>query len=173
MTRKILILLLIVFSGLVAGCSGSREGGDAASPGAAAKPAELVDIAYGAGIYDLEKSAEGSWRWVSDKGQIRLKNSKSDMKLKVVGSSPVDLIGSDSEITLKLNGEVLESVKLTKEKNGLDKEFTVPAARQTGDSSELTIESTKFFIPKQVYKNSTDDRKLSFSLTRLEWTAVK
>lgn len=173
MTRKIFFLLLILISGFAAACSGSREGGDTANPGAAAKPAELVDIAYGAGIYDLEKSAEGSWRWVSEKGAIRLKNSKADMKLKVVGSCPVDLLGGDTEISIILNGEVLEKVKLTKEKNGLDKEFTIPAAKQTGDASELSIESTRFFIPKQVYKNSTDDRKLSFSLTKLEWTPAK
>ena len=60
----------------------------------------------------------------------------------------------------------------TKEQPHLEKEFTIPVAKQgSGEFSELTIESDKFFIPKLVDKNATDERKLSLSLTKLEWTA--
>jgi hypothetical protein len=50
------------------------------------------------------------------------------------------------------------------------REFAIPASKQTnGGFSELTIISSTSFIPKEVYENSSDDRILSFSLTKLEW----
>jgi hypothetical protein len=173
MKKTIWVLVLSSVAIFGAACSGSKEAGEATGGTTAAKPSEPVDVAYGAGIYDLEKGSAGSWRWVSEKGTIKLRNSSTDMHLKLSGSSPIDLIGSDTEISIKLNGEELERVKLTKEKNAIDKDFAIPVGKQAGATSELTIESTKFFVPKQVYKNSGDDRKLSFSLTKLEWAPAK
>ncbi len=170
-TKLNLLALLAVFS-LLTACTGDKETGGtgAVNPTTAATPAPLTNINYMTGIYDEEKGPTGSWRWVGEQGTIKLKNNKTDMRLKIAGSAPVDLIGQSTEVTIKLNGEQLEKATLTKDKNTLDKEFTIAASKQTsGDMSELTISSSKSFVPKQVYKNSADDRKLSFSLTKLEW----
>ena len=172
MRTKFTFLALLFALSLMTACSGEQGTGgtSAVNPTTAATPAAPANINYAAGIFDLEKGPEGSWRWVGEQGTIRLKNNKTDMQLKVAGSAPIDLINQPSQVTIKLNGEQLDQVTLTKEKNTLEKEFTIPASKQAnGDFSELTISSSKSFIPKQVYKNSSDDRKLSFSLTKLEW----
>lgn len=172
MRTKLTFLALLFTLSLLTACSEEKGAGgsEAVNPTTAATPAAPANINYAAGIFDLEKGPEGSWRWVSEQGTVRLKNNKTDMQLKIAGSAPVDLIGQATQVTIKLNGEQLEQITLTKEKNTMDKEFTIPASKQTsGDFSELTISSSKSFVPKQVYKNSSDDRKLSFSLTKLEW----
>lgn len=172
MRTKFTILVLLAAFSLLMACNGEKEAPstNTTNSTAPATPAPLANINYMAGVYDEEKGPAGSWRWVGEQGTIKLKNNKADMRLKIVGSAPVDLIGQPTEVTIKLNGEQLEKVTLTKDKNTLDKEFTVPASKQTSaELSELTISSSKSFVPKQVYKNSGDDRKLSFSLTKLEW----
>ena len=172
MRTKFTFLVLLAMFSLMTACTGDKEAGStsAVNPTTAATPAPLANINYITGIYDEEKGPAGSWRWVGEQGTIKLKNNKTDMRLKITGSAPVDLIGQSTEVTIKLNGEQLEKTTLTKDKNTLDKEFTITTSKQTsGDMSELTITSSKSFVPKQVYKNSADDRKLSFSLTKLEW----
>jgi len=164
MWRTTALLALFLALGMTISCSGEKEtegGGPAAV---------LENISYGAGIFNLENGAEGSWRWIGKQGTVKLRNSKTGMRLKIAGSAPIDLIGEPSQVTITFNGEQLEQVTLTKENKFFDKEFEIPASRQTnGGSSELTIISSKSFIPKQVYENSSDDRILSFSLTKLEW----
>lgn len=173
MRTKFMILFFLAVFSLTAACTGEKETGSAVNPTNAAPAATpLANINYTTGIYDEEKGPNGSWRWVSEQGIIKLKNNPSDMRLKIVGSAPVDLIGQTTEVTVKLNGELLEKFTLTKDKNTVEKEFTIPASKQTnGELSELTLSCSKSFVPKQVYKNSNDDRKLSFSLTKLEWEA--
>ena len=95
------------------------------NPTTAATAAAAANINYGAGIFDLEKGAEGSWRWVGEQGTIKLKNNKGDMRLKIAGSAPIDLIHQPSQVTIKLNGEQLEQTTLTKEKNKVEeKDYT-------------------------------------------------
>lgn len=114
----------------------------------------------------------GTWRWMAESGSIELKNQHTDMRLKIAGKVPTDVISGPVKLIIKLNGETLEELTATKEKPEVSKEFDIPAAKQTnGDYSQLTIQSDKFFVPRLVNKESTDDRKLSFSLTKVEWTA--
>jgi hypothetical protein len=174
MLRKINLLAITVLLCFAISCSGEKEAGGsgAINPTTAPTATPTANVNYVTGFFDLEKGPEGAWRWVGEQGTVKLKNTQQDMQLKIAGSAPVDLIGQSSQVTIKLNGEQLEQVTLTKEKNSMEKEFTIPASKQTsGEFSELTITSSKSFIPKQVYKNSSDDRKLSFSLTKLEWEA--
>jgi hypothetical protein len=172
MRKKITFLSLIFSLGLLMACSeekGAKDTG-AVNPTTATTPVAPANVNYGAGIFDLEKGPEGSWRWVGEQGTVRLKNNSTDMRLKIAGSAPIDLINQPNQVTIKLNGEQLEQLTLTKEKNTFDKDFSIPASKQAGSEfSELTISSSKSFVPKQVYKNSSDDRKLSLSLTKLEW----
>ena len=75
------------------------------------------------------------------------------------------------KVTVKLNGEELGQLTATKETPTIEKEFTIPAAKLTGEFSTLTLQSDKYFVPKLVDKKATDDRKLAFSLIKLEWAA--
>lgn len=114
----------------------------------------------------------GTWRWMAESGSIELKNQRTAMRLKIAGKVPTDVISGPVKLTIKFNGETLDQFTATKEKPQLEKEFDIPAAKQTnGAYSQLTLESDKFFVPKLVDKQSTDERKLSFSLTKVEWAA--
>ena len=143
-----------------------------AAPNAPAAPTPKPDISYGVGFSPMESTPDGAtWRWMAERGSIELKSQRTDMRLKITGKVPTDVISGPAKITIKLNGETLDQFTATKEKPEMIKEFDIPAAKLTGDYAQLTLECDKFFVPKLVNKESTDDRKLSFSLTKVEWTA--
>jgi hypothetical protein len=144
-----------------------------AASNAPAVPTPKPDISYGVGFSPMEgEPSSGTWRWMAESGNIELKNQRTDMRLKIAGKVPTDLISGPVKLSIKFNGETLEEIIATKEKPEVSKEFDIPAAKQANeDYSQLTIQSDKFFVPKLVNKESTDERKLSFSLTKVEWAA--
>jgi hypothetical protein len=131
------------------------------------------EVNYGAGFFAMESTPDGAtWRWMAETGSITLKNHPTDMRLKIAGDVPTESIRPPVQLTIKFNGEVLEQFTATKETTRLEKEFTIPAAKQSnGEFSVLTIQSDKYFVPKLVDKESGDERQLSFSLKKLEWAA--
>jgi hypothetical protein len=175
MLKSILAILSCALLLSLAACNSGAPADPAKKAEAPAAPATtpVPDINYGEGFSALESTPDGAtWRWMAESGNIQLKNKGTDMRLLIKGTVPTDSIKGPVKLTLKFNGEPLEQLIATPENATLEKEFTIPAAKQTGrEFSQLTIESDKFFIPKLVDKQSTDDRKLSFSLTKLEWTA--
>jgi hypothetical protein len=146
-----------------------NKAGSPGTPTATPRP----DINYGAGFSPMESTPDGtSWRWMAETGSIELKNTRTDMRLKLAGDVPVNSMTPPVQYTVKFNGETLDQFTATKENTHLEKEFAIPAAKQSnGEFSELTIQSDKYFVPKLVDKKSTDERKLSFSLRKLEWAA--
>jgi hypothetical protein len=167
MLKRTLAILIPSLLLIAAGCSsGEKEAAGAAESPAAATPA--AEIAYASGTYDLERGPDGStWRWLGPEGVIRLKNTGRDMKLKIVGRAPLDRFPKPPVVTITLNGEQLDQVTTTAEP--LDKEYTIPAAKQSGEWSELRIISDRHFVPKDVHKGSDDTRQLSFSLSSVSW----
>lgn len=172
MAKRFLLGVLLTTALVFTGCSGEKEAPVNPTTGAGNAAPAAANITYGAGFHDQESGPGGSWRWMSEQGTIKLKNPKAEAHLKIAGNAPIDLIKKPAQITIKLNGEPLDQVTLTLEKNTLEKDYTVPASKLgTGDFVELTISSNAAFVPKEVYKNSSDDRKLSFSLRQLTWEA--
>lgn len=169
-----IILATLSFSCLLflPACNSSAPASKPASPSAPPATPE-PEINYGAGFSPMESTPDGAtWRWMAETGSIKLKNHPTDMQLKIVGDIPANSLSLPAQYTIKFNGETLGQVTATKETTHLEKEFIIPAAKQSnGEFSELTIQSSKYFVPKLVDKNSTDERKLSFSLRTLEWTA--
>ena len=114
----------------------------------------------------MEGSGANSWRWMSEQGVVKLKNTGKDMKLHIVGDIPVDQIQNPT-FKISFNGETLEEFPT---KANVDKEYTIPAAKQgAAPTSELVVSVSKYFVPKQVNPKSGDERKLSFSLHQLTW----
>ena len=139
-----------------------------ASPNTATATPE-PDVAYKSGFFDLERDSAGSWRWMSEQGTVRLKNTGKDMKLRIVGTTPLAQIKATPNLKVTFNGETLEEFAAKAE---VDKEFVIPAAKQgSGTASELVISASKSFVPKQFDPKSNDERKLSFSLRQLTWEA--
>lgn len=173
--QKTFLLFAALCSLFFTACSDSAPTAPENKPAApaAAAPTPVPDISYGAGFSDMESAPDGhTWRWMAEAGTIKLKNKHAEMRLKLAGDVPVDPYKGPVKITFKFNGEPLGEFVTTADQRKFEKEFAIPVAKQgSGDFSELTIQSDKFFIPKEVDKNATDERKLSFSLTKLEWAA--
>ena len=166
MLRIILTLSLLILVTCFIGCSSDEK--TPVNPGGATTATVSADpeIVYGAGFSDLEKGADTSWRWMGNDGVITLKNAKKEMRLRLMGSVPMNRIPK-STITVILNGEQLGQIPGAQ---SVDKEFSIPAAQQgSGATSELRLKMDKVFVPKEVDKNSTDDRKLGFSVTKIVW----
>jgi hypothetical protein len=167
-TLSCALLLLLAACNSDAPATPETKAGSPAAPAATPVP----DISYGEGFSSQEGTPDGvTWRWMAESGTVQLKNKGTDMRLLVKGEVPVGSINGPVNVTLTFNGEPLEQFTATKENAILEKEFTIPAAKQTGEFSQLKIQSDKYFVPKLVDKKATDDRKLSFSLTKLEWSA--
>jgi hypothetical protein len=163
MFKKVLAFGLLVCVLTVAACSDDKED---EPPTATAQPAFEPEITYTKGFHDLEKDGANTWRWMSEEGVIRLKNTGKDMKLHLVGDVPIESLKTTPTYKITLNGEILEEFSA----KAVDKEFVITAAKQgNGPTSEVIITSNKFFIPKQLDAKSSDERKLSFSLRQITW----
>lgn len=170
---KKLIAFAILVCGLTA-CTEPETGKNTPSTNPPAQPTATsqtpdpnAPVAYLQGFYGEEKTADMSWRWMGEEGTVRLKNTGKEAVLKFKGAVQQDFFKEPPILTLKLNGEQLDQIKTTK--GVMEKSYTIPAAKQKGDYSELSITSDKTFVPKEVEKGSSDPRKLSFSLRELTW----
>lgn len=164
-TAILLILGLSLTLGII-GCDSTKE---AANPTGAAAPTAEPEISYGDGFSPLERDGANSWRWMGNEGIIKLKSGNKDMKLSLAGSVPMDVFPQAPTLKVLFNGEQLDQFPAAQ---NIVKEYTIPAAKQSGKAySELKIVTDKTFSPRDRDKKSNDDRKLGFSLTKLEWTA--
>lgn len=166
MLRIVLTLSLLILVICFVACS-TEDRSNVNPTGATNTPASAdPEISYGEGFSDLESGGGSSWRWMSSEGVIKLKNTKKDMRLRIMGSVPTDRIPK-STITVSFNGQQLDQFPGSKT---IDKEYSIPTAKQGNEAtSELRIKTDKTFVPKEVDKNSTDDRQLGFSLTKIIW----
>jgi len=159
---RLMLFLLLVGA---AGCAKEKSDGTA---GAAATFPPEASISYGRGFYDLEQGTDGStWRWMGEEGVVKLRNTRRDMRLKLSGDAPLERFPQPPTIKLEFNGEPLDQFTATL--GLMEKEYTIPAAKQTGDWSELRISTDKSFVPKEVDKGATDWRRLGFSVSKLVW----
>ena len=155
-----LLLGVLTFSA----CSDDKE--DSPTTPAATTPTPEPDISYTQGFYGLEKDGQRSWRWMGDQGVVKLKNTGKDMTLRIIGDVPLAELKVAPTFKISLNGVILEEFTA----KAVDKEYQIPAAKQSGQpASELSIVVSNYFIPKQVYAKSEDERKLSLSLKQLSW----
>ena len=166
MLRIILTISLLILFTCFAACS--TEDRSTVNPTGTTNTSASADpeISYGEGFSDLETGGGSSWRWMGSEGVIKLKNAKKDMRLRIMGSVPTDRV-PQSTLTITFNGQQLDQFPGSK---AIDKEYSIPAAKQNNEAtSELRIKADKTFVPKEVDKSSTDDRKLGFSLTKIIW----
>ena len=169
MFKKLLVVGMLACALAFAACKDREEepplmnAKPITTPAATPEPA----VAYTQGFYDLEQDGATTWRWMSDRGVVRLKNTGKDMKLRLVGRAPAVELKGEQKLTVSLNGEKLEEIS---GKDDLQKEIIVPATKQgSTPASELVITASKFFVPKELSAKSNDTRKLAFSLQQLTW----
>lgn len=126
-------------------------------------------IRYDSGFYGLERVADGvEWNWMSNEGVVLLQNTAKTMRLRIEGKFPAKGFTKPSTTKLLLNGRPLETV-VTSE-HSLVREYQItPAQQGSGEWTELRIVVDQAVIPRAVDPAYNDDRRLSFSLTKLLW----
>jgi hypothetical protein len=173
MFKQLLVGGLLVGALLAAACKDKEEeppsvaGGTVLSTTASPAATPEPQVAYTQGFYDLEQNGTTTWRWMSDRGVVRLKNTGKDMKLKLVGHFPSVELRGEQKLSITFNGEKLEEIV---GKGDMQKEIVVPATKQgSAPGSELVLTASKSFVPKEIDKKSNDTRKLAFSVSQLMW----
>jgi hypothetical protein len=156
--RKIVLLALAAFLLGLGACGGENT----------EETTSAETIVYSEGFFNLERDGDISWRWMEPEGVVKLKNTGRDMTLRITGRPPVEQLKNTPRIKIALNGATLEEIEGSSET--LNKEYTItPAQQGVGEWSELRITSDSYFVPKNVDKNSPDERRLAFSITGLSW----
>jgi hypothetical protein len=115
------------------------------------------------GWYPLESDAAGqSWRWMGKRGEIQLHNQGSEMKLRIGGWAPTELLSTAPTMRVSINSHELES--FTAPKGQFTKTWNVPRTLQgEGEKSVLLIETSIAAKPPG------DNRELGYALTQLVW----
>ncbi len=126
-------------------------------------------IEYAQGFLGLERDQVGdSWRWIANEGVVRLENTGQPMRLLVEGTVPLDSLPQPATIQISLNGAVIHQA-VAKEKD-FKTELVISPKQQGGEKwSELQIRTDQTFSPHELNPQSTDERRLGFSLTNLIW----
>ena len=125
-TSALFVLVLALVTGM-GGCASSKE--TDALPGSAVPNASPVNtgVVYNDGFYGQEGSGANTFRWMGKEGNIKFKNSKSDMKLTLVCGVPTDFEAKKPVVKLIFNGEQLD--QFTPAPN-TTKEYSIAVTRQ-------------------------------------------
>jgi len=99
---------------------------------------------------------------------VQLQNTGQATRLRIEGDVPVDAFKRASTLKLFFNGKLLDQV-VAHEKL-VQREYLVTAAQQgSGEWSELRLVVDQVVVPNQINPQSTDARRLGFSLHKLVW----
>ena len=163
--KNSLLVALLACAVLFSGCGKDDEEMENTPPAAAANQ----KIVFGDGFYGEEKGPNDVvWRWMGDVGSVKLKNFKKDSTLQFRVEAPTRQLTGAPSIMVTLNGQKVDQFTATVGK--MDKVYNVTAAQLgTGDFVELKIATDKFFVPKDINKDSADPRKLGLQVDNFTW----
>jgi hypothetical protein len=129
-------------------------------------PPDTPEIIYEDGWYEQEadsKSFLKRWRWTAQEARCLIDNPRRDALLVIKGSLNMDAV-KDQKIIVKINDMVLD--EFIPAAGNFDKSYDVKKD-MLGDKNEfrLTIATDKVFVPAQVARGSTDQRKLGIQVS--------
>ncbi|MFN0120967.1 MAG: hypothetical protein ACKV2V_10730 [Blastocatellia bacterium] len=125
------------------------------------------DLKFTTGWHDTEADTTGQrWRWMARRSETQLRNRGADMKLRIEGWTPTQLLQAPPTLRVSLNGKELE--RFPTPTGGFTKSWDVPIALQgTGETSTLVMEIS------DVAPVPNETRELAFSLNNLIWKPLK
>jgi len=116
------------------------------------------------GWYQAERSENDEWRWMSGHSVTRLPAANGDTVLRLEGSFPAELVTQKPNVTVVLNGRILDRFVPPEEHWQRDYHGNHP----NGAPSTLEIVVDKTYTPARV-ESGGDARALAFSLRYLGW----
>lgn len=116
------------------------------------------------GWYLAERSDVDEWRWMSGHSVTRLPAASGDTVLRLEGTFPVELLPQKPNVTVMLNGDILDRFVPSEEHWQRDYHGNHP----NGAPSTLEIVVDKTYTPARTEAGG-DARALAFSLRFLGW----
>jgi hypothetical protein len=141
----------------IAGETGSRaavEQFDAS----AARP--LLGVGRGWHEQEFNARTGARWRWVSERGDLELRQVSSGVSLHVEGESPRKYFGRPSRLAIR-SGDRLLADRM------LGDDFSVDAPLPAG-VQKLTLETDQIYVPAERSRRTGDRRRLGLRIFKLE-----
>ncbi len=130
---------------------------------ASVRPIEEV-VAFGDGWYFEEGSGPEVWRWMGARSEAKLPPIRGDARLALSIYIPLDALGSPPNITVRLNGMMVDRFAATRP--FMKREVVVHARADA--ANQLTIETDRVVVPAAQHRGS-DTRTLGLRLNSIGW----
>jgi hypothetical protein len=126
-----------------------------------AQPASVPVFGFGTGWQEQEyDGATGRrWRWLSEGGQLQLRNAARPLVLHLEGESPRKYFSRPSRVLVRAGNRVLLDRAL-----GGDFSLDVPIPPAQARDETLTIETDQVFIPAERSRRTGDHRHLGLRI---------
>jgi len=119
-------------------------------------------LGFGEGFYPLEVGEGQTWRWMGNRGEVRLRNYRDTRKLRIVGWIPTEFMTEAPRIQIGLGDRSLDSFIETK-RHFLWEYVVGPEFVGPGPTVMLVLETSK------TVRAPGDPRDLGISIERVDW----
>ena len=98
-------------------------------------------LGFGRGFWPMEVGSDGkTWRWMSDRGEVRLLAQHRPRRLRIVGWLPLEFLAAPPTLHVRLGDRVLDSFVASE--RGLDRAYLVTPDLFGGAASALLVIET-------------------------------
>jgi hypothetical protein len=127
-------------------------------------PRDHVVFGFGAGWHEQEYDSRTGrrWRWLSERGELRVRSVSGPLTLRIEGESPRNYYPRPSRLLVRLGDSVLLDEKLSS-----DFSVTATIPPQRGDPAgvhQITLETDQVFAPADRSRRSADRRHLGLRI---------
>jgi len=129
---------------------------------------DAIFVVYGPGWHPPEVSPQNDldeWRWTQQQAEVSFRNPKRDVTIFLDLDGRPDLFDGSQEVSLRIGGEVVDTVTLHTSDRVLRKVPVSAAALGDGDVVNLTLATDHAFVPAEL--GGTDARQLGVRVFHL------
>lgn len=128
-----------------------------------ANPPGSGKLGFGQGFFPIEVGSEGeTWRWMQERGEIRLPNRGGRCRLRITGWVPLEFLTEPPTIRISLQNHLVDSFRQTQ--RPLDRQYLFAAELLGSQPSVLLVLETS-----HTGQAPRDARDLGLSIETLSW----
>jgi hypothetical protein len=126
-------------------------------------PRDHVVFGFGAGWQEQEYDSTSGlrWRWLSERGELRVRGVGRPLTLRIDGESPRKYYSRPSRLLVRLGGRVLLDETLASD---FSLAATVPPETGGAEEQVITLETDQVFAPADRSRRSADRRHLGLRI---------
>jgi hypothetical protein len=135
-----------------------------------ARPSAHVQFGFGDGWQEQEYDASSGrrWRWLSERGQLRVRGAAQPVVLHIEGESPRKYFPRPSRFVVRIGDRMLLEKVIDAD---FSLEATIPFAAG-GEEHVVTLETDQFFVPAERSRRTADRRHLGLRVFTCRVTSV-